>query len=141
MAGMTEGGGACILAARKHPDKPYTVGRSALGLDIRLIDDHGVEVAPGQSGEAVVRNHLAVAGVAVVGVPFQRCGETPVAFVLPRAGAQATAGELLQWSQGELGKTQCLSDLRLCHALPRSAIGKILKRELRVAYPAQDPQP
>ena len=91
---MTEGGGACILAARKHPDKPYTVGRPALGYDIRLIDDHGVEVAPGQSGEAVV------------GVPFQRCGETPVAFVLPR-----------------------------------SAIGKILKRELRVAYPAQDPQP
>ena len=202
--GMTEGGGTCILEAHLHPDKLHTVGRPAQGHDIRLIDDNGVEVRPGQAGEvvghsagmmqgyhgqsektreaewfdpsgkrfirtgdigrfdsdgflilfdrkkdmvisggfnvypsdleAVLQNHPAVGDVAVVGVASERWGETPVAFVVLREGALMTADDLLQWANGQLGKTQRLSDLRLCDELPRSAIGKILKRELRDQY-------
>src|SRR3954452_19490029 len=51
--GMTEGGGTCILEAHAHPDKLHTVGRPAEGSDIRLIDDDGREVEPGQAGEVV----------------------------------------------------------------------------------------
>ena len=51
--GMTEGGGTCILDAHLHPDKLHTVGRPAEGHDIRLIDDAGREVAPGEAGEVV----------------------------------------------------------------------------------------
>ena len=51
--GMTEGGGTCILEAHLHPDKLHTVGRPAEGHDIRLIDDAGREVPPGEAGEVV----------------------------------------------------------------------------------------
>ena len=51
--GMTEGGGTCILDAHVHPDKLHTVGQPAEGHDIRLIDEHGREVAPGEAGEVV----------------------------------------------------------------------------------------
>ncbi|MEO8544355.1 MAG: class I adenylate-forming enzyme family protein [Burkholderiaceae bacterium] len=202
--GMTEGGGTCILEAHHRPDKLHTVGRPATGHDIRLIDDNGFEVGPGQAGEvvghsagmmtayhgqpektreaewfdpfgkrfirtgdigrfdedgflilldrkkdmvisggfnvypsdleAVLRAHPAVADVAVVGVPSERWGETPVAFVVPGDGLQPSAVELLHWANAQLGKTQRLADLRLCVELPRSAIGKILKRELRAQY-------
>ncbi len=202
--GMTEGGGTCILEAQRYPNKLHTVGLPAEGHDIRLIDDDGVEVAPGEAGEvvghsggmmtgyhgqpektreaewfdpqgkrfirtgdigrfdsdgflilfdrkkdmvisggfnvypsdleAVLRPHPAVADVAVVGVPSERWGETPVAFVVLRDAVVATAAELLQWANGRLGKSQRLADLQLCTELPRSAIGKVLKRELRAGY-------
>ena len=51
--GMTEGGGRTELYAHAHPDKLHTVGRPAAGHDIRLINDQGVEVPPGDSGEVV----------------------------------------------------------------------------------------
>ncbi|MCB1994397.1 MAG: 4-coumarate--CoA ligase, partial [Rhodoferax sp.] len=63
-----------------------------------------------------------------------RWGETPVAFVVLRAGATDDALTLRDWANTRLGKTQRLADLRLCESLPRSAIGKVLKRDLRDAY-------
>ncbi len=81
--------------------------------------------------EAVVRAHPAVADVAVVGVPSAQWGETPVAFVVRRAGDDTCAETLLQWSNAQLGKTQRLASLQFIGELPRSPIGKVLKRELR----------
>jgi long-chain acyl-CoA synthetase len=81
--------------------------------------------------EAVVRAHPAVADVAVVGVPSAQWGETPVAFVVRGVGDGTTSDALLQWANAQLGKTQRLSALHFIDELPRSAIGKVLKRELR----------
>ncbi|WP_457333824.1 class I adenylate-forming enzyme family protein [Rhizobacter sp. P5_C2] len=82
--------------------------------------------------EAVLRGHPAVADAAVVGVPSAEWGETPVAFVVVREGAQdAAAEDLKQWLNARVGKTQRVADVRLVDELPRSAIGKVLKRELR----------
>ncbi|HEX7889340.1 MAG TPA: class I adenylate-forming enzyme family protein [Ramlibacter sp.] len=83
--------------------------------------------------EAVLRGHPAVADVAVVGVPSEAWGESPVAFVVAAAGAP-TAGELRAWANERLGKTQRLADLRYLDELPRSDIGKVLKRQLRDRY-------
>src|SRR5690606_31912558 len=58
--GMTEGGGTCVLVAHQHPDKLHTVGTPAPGHDVRLIDDQGREVAPGEVGEVVGWSPLAV---------------------------------------------------------------------------------
>ncbi|MDP3761039.1 MAG: class I adenylate-forming enzyme family protein [Ramlibacter sp.] len=80
--------------------------------------------------EAVLRRHEGVADAAVVGVPSQEWGETPVAFVVPRDDAPA-ADELRAWANAQLGKTQRLADVRYVDELPRSEIGKVLKRELR----------
>ena len=81
--------------------------------------------------EAVLRGHHAVADAAVVGVPSRAWGETPVGFVVLAAGADADAAALLAWANARLGKTQRLATLQLLPELPRSAIGKVLKRELR----------
>ncbi len=87
--------------------------------------------------EAVLREHPAIADVTVVGVPSQRWGETPVAFVVPVAGTGETAASLLEWFNGRVGKTQRLARLELAEELPRSAIGKVLKRELRDRFVAE----
>ena len=84
--------------------------------------------------EAELRTHAAVADVAVVGVPSEAWGETPVAFVVKQSQDPTSAAELLQWFNQRIGKTQRLADLQFIEELPRSAIGKVLKRELRDAY-------
>jgi long-chain acyl-CoA synthetase len=89
--------------------------------------------------EAVLREHPAVADAAVAGVPSERWGETPAAWVVARDGAAIDAEALRRWANERLGKTQRIAFLRIVDELPRSAIGKVLKRELRdrfVADPA-----
>ncbi|RYF34934.1 MAG: 4-coumarate--CoA ligase [Comamonadaceae bacterium] len=95
-----------------------------------LVISGGFNIYPSDL-EAVLRPHPAVADVAVVGVPSEQWGETPVAFVVRRAGDDTTADTLLQWANEQLGKTQRLASVQLIDELPRSAIGKVLKRELR----------
>ena len=95
-----------------------------------MIISGGFNVYPSDL-ETVLAQHPAVAEAAVVGVPSEAWGETPVAYVVLRAAAVATAAELLAWVNARLGKTQRLADLQLLDRLPRSEIGKVLKRELR----------
>jgi long-chain acyl-CoA synthetase len=95
-----------------------------------MIISGGFNIYPSDL-EAVLREHPAVADVAVVGMPSEQWGETPVAFVVPRDGAQAPAQLLQDWANQRVGKTQRVSALHLVDELPRSPIGKILKRELR----------
>lgn len=205
--GMTEGGGTCILQAHDHPDKLHTVGQPAPGHDIRLLDEQGNEVGPGETGEivghsgaimagyhnqpgktaeaewfdkdgrrfirtgdlgrfdkdgfltlldrkkdmiitggfnvypsdleAILRGHPDVAEAAVVGMPSERWGETPVAFVVLKKGASASAEAVMTFANNQLGKTQRLAAVDLVDSLPRSAIGKVLKRELRDSFKRQ----
>jgi acyl-CoA synthetase (AMP-forming)/AMP-acid ligase II len=86
--------------------------------------------------EAVLREHAAVADVAVVGVPSVQWGETPVAFVVKRPDVAGNEEELKQWLNQRVGKTQRLAALQFIAELPRSAIGKVLKRELRERFVA-----
>jgi acyl-CoA synthetase (AMP-forming)/AMP-acid ligase II len=203
--GMTEGGGRCELKAHLFPNKLHTVGTPAPGNDVRLIDEHGLEVPPGGTGEVVghsvammtgyhrmpdktrevewfdttgkrflrsgdigrfdedgflvlgdrkkdmiisggfniypsdieaeLNQHSAVAESAVIGVPSREWGETPVAFVVLRSDAlPVPAAELKQWLNQRVGKTQRVADVRVIAALPRSEIGKVLKRELVSGY-------
>lgn len=101
-----------------------------------MIISGGFNIYPSDL-EAVLRQHPAVVEAAVVGVPSQAWGESPVAFVVTRADAPA-ADELRAWANERLGKTQRLVDLRYLPELPRSDIGKVLKRQLRDRYPDAD---
>ena len=98
-----------------------------------MIISGGFNIYPSDL-EAEIVKHQAVAEAAVVGVPSDRWGETPVAFVALKGGAQAAPADLIAWVNGKLGKTQRLADLQILESLPRSHIGKVLKRELRDAY-------
>jgi len=84
--------------------------------------------------EAVLRDHPAVDETAVIGVASVEWGETPVAFVTLRSVVDA--GELRAWANARLGKMQRLSSVRIVDELPRSAIGKILKRTLQEQFAA-----
>lgn len=84
--------------------------------------------------EAVLQQHPAVADAAVVGVPSVRWGETPVAFVVPQAGSTATENALCEWANQRLGKSQRLAALQFVDHLPRSEVGKVLKRQLRERF-------
>ncbi|WP_083944186.1 MULTISPECIES: class I adenylate-forming enzyme family protein [unclassified Variovorax] len=95
-----------------------------------MIISGGFNIYPSDL-EAVLHGHAAVAEAAVVGVPSEQWGETPVAFVVRHAGDETPGDALLQWANAQLGKTQRLARLHLVDELPRSAIGKVLKRELR----------
>ncbi len=98
-----------------------------------MIISGGFNIYPSDL-EAVLAAHEAVAEAAVVGAPSDRWGETPIALVVLKPGAQVTAEALRVWSNAKLGKTQRLAALELLPSLPRSAIGKVLKRELRDQY-------
>jgi long-chain acyl-CoA synthetase len=95
-----------------------------------MIISGGFNIYPSDL-EEVLRSYPAVEDAAVVGVISERWGETPVAFVVPRAGAEVDGPVLLAWSNARLGKMQRLAALMVVDDLPRSAIGKVLKRELR----------
>lgn len=101
-----------------------------------MVISGGFNVYPSDL-ETLLRQHPAVADVAVVGVPSEQWGETPVAFVVCSPQASATEPELLAWHNERSGKTQRLSKLVFVDELPRSAIGKVLKRELRDRLDAQ----
>lgn len=103
-----------------------------------MIISGGFNVYPSDL-EVVLTQHPDVAEAAVVGVPSVRWGETPVAFVVRKEGSAVGAEELLAWANERLGKTQRLAAIELTDLLPRSAIGKVLKRELRDAYKTDKP--
>jgi long-chain acyl-CoA synthetase len=84
--------------------------------------------------EAALLRHPDVAEASVIGVPSQRWGETPLGLIVLRAGATATAEEILVHTNATLGKQERLSALEVRAELPKNAIGKILKRELREPY-------
>lgn len=102
-----------------------------------MIISGGFNIYPSDI-EAVLAQHPAVADGTVVGVPSEQWGETPVGFYVPRAGATADAATVLAETNAKLGKTQRLSALHPTDELPRSAIGKVLKRELRDRLAAGD---
>lgn len=99
-----------------------------------MIISGGFNIYPSDL-EAIFRQHAAVQDVAIVGVPSEAWGETPVAFVVLRPGTNTTAGvttEALQaWINERVNKVQRVSGVRVIDELPRSAIGKVLKRSLR----------
>ncbi len=98
-----------------------------------IVISGGFNVYPSDI-EAVLREHPAVADAAVVGVPSVQWGETPVAFVVAAPAPPTDTAALLAWVNARVGKIQRLADLRWVDALPRNAIGKVMKRDLREAY-------
>jgi acyl-CoA synthetase (AMP-forming)/AMP-acid ligase II len=98
-----------------------------------MIISGGFNIYPSDI-EAELSRHAAVAESAVIGIPSERWGETPVAFVRLRETEAVSAEALKAFVNARLGKTQRLADIRIVTALPRSAIGKVLKRVLREAY-------
>ena len=96
-----------------------------------LIKYKGFQVAPAEV-EAVLVTHPAVADAAVVGAPDEEAGEVPKAFVVVAPGAAApTLAELADFAAEHLATYKVVRRLEVVEAIPKSASGKILRRELR----------
>jgi long-chain acyl-CoA synthetase len=95
-----------------------------------MIISGGFNIYPSDL-EAVMVEHDDVVEAAVVAMPSEEWGETPEAFVVLKKNAAIDAAALKAWTNSRVGKFQRLADVHLVEALPRSAIGKVLKRELR----------
>ena len=88
--------------------------------------------------EAVVGSHPDVLDCTVIGIAHERWGETPLALVIPKAGASVQANDLLAWCNAKLAKHQRIGALQWRESFPRNALGKVLKRELRLAFEEQN---
>ncbi len=88
--------------------------------------------------EAELLRDERVVEAAVVGVPSESWGETPVGFVVLKPGVGEDALEDIRTvANSRLGKTQRVAELYAIDDMPRSHIGKLLKTELRERVPAK----
>jgi len=90
------------------------------------------QVAPVEL-ERVLFQHPEVADCAVYGVPHDRLGELPKAAVVRTAGSTVTEAELLAWFEPRLARYKRLRAIAFVDAIPRTASGKVLRRQLRDA--------
>jgi long-chain acyl-CoA synthetase len=95
-----------------------------------LIIRGGFNIYP-REVEDVLYAHPAVAEAAVVGMRDPLMGEEVLAFVALKQGAAANAEALIEFCQARLTKYKCPKQVRFVEALPKSPIGKILRKELR----------
>jgi acyl-CoA synthetase (AMP-forming)/AMP-acid ligase II len=98
-----------------------------------MIISGGFNIYPADL-EAVLSRHPLVNDVAVIGVPSKEWGETPLALVVLMPNASITPEALLAFANEKLGKTQRISAVEIRSELPRSTIGKVLKKDLRAPY-------
>jgi long-chain acyl-CoA synthetase len=95
-----------------------------------MINRGGLKVFPDEVEEHL-RGYEPVNDVAVAGVPDERLGEVPWAFVVPRPGATVDADELQQWCRDKMAPYKIPAGVTIVDTLPRNEIGKLLRQELR----------
>ncbi|GAB4264191.1 MAG: long-chain fatty acid--CoA ligase [Deferrisomatales bacterium] len=80
--------------------------------------------------EAVLRRHPQVADVAVVGEADPQWGQVGHAFVVPREGGRLDGASVIEFCRGRLARYKWPRQVTLCRDLPRTAVGKVRKRDL-----------
>lgn len=113
-------------AAVVHPD-----GYAEIRDRMKDVIISGGENISSVEVEGVLLRHPAVQEVAVVGLPDERWGEAPHAFVVLRAGATVTEAELREFARGNMAHFKVPQTFRLIAELPKTATGKIQKYVLR----------
>ena len=90
----------------------------------------GINVWPGEV-EEVLYDHPLIADAAVIGTPHERLGEVPKAFVVPRPGARLTVEMVVDHCRANLAGYKVPRQVEFVPELPRSGVGKVLRRQLR----------
>ncbi|MGI9604596.1 MAG: AMP-binding protein [Acidimicrobiales bacterium] len=95
-----------------------------------LIKYKGFQVPPAEL-EGLLLTHPAIADSAVIGIADDEAGELPKAFITLKPGAEATADEIMAFVAGQVASFKQIRLLEFIDEIPKSASGKILRRELR----------
>ena len=95
-----------------------------------LIKYKGFQVAPAEL-EALLITHPKIADVAVIGIPDDEAGELPKAFVAAAPGETVTLEEVQALVSENLVSYKQIRQLEVIEAIPKSASGKILRKDLR----------
>ena len=98
-----------------------------------MIISGGYNIWPAEAENAVA-SHEAVREVCVVGVPHEKWGETPRAFVVLEPGAEVTEQELIEATRKAVGPVKKITSVEFVDTLPKSGVGKILRREVKKTY-------
>jgi acyl-CoA synthetase (AMP-forming)/AMP-acid ligase II len=98
-----------------------------------MIISGGYNIWPAELENALA-SHPGVAEVAVVGVPHDKWGETPKAVVVLRPGCHADERELIDWTRDKVGAVKRVTSVEFTDSLPKSAIGKVLRREVKKQF-------
>ena len=104
-----------------------------------MIISGGMNVYPREI-EEVLYEHPKVLEAAVIGVPDPHWGETPKAFVVLRPGETATAEEIIDFCRRRLARYKVPKHVEFRDELPKTPVGKILRRALR-ELEASQPEP
>ncbi|ALG85474.1 acyl-CoA synthetase [Gordonia phthalatica] len=81
--------------------------------------------------EQVMHRHPAVGEVAVIGIPDDKWGESVTAVVAVKPDAEVSEADLITWTREQIAHFKSPRAVHFVDALPRTATGKILKRDLR----------
>lgn len=87
--------------------------------------------------EAVLHQHPRVAEAAVIGLPDERYGESVFAVVVPTERAGVTEQAIIEHCRGKIGDYKIPKGVAFVEAMPKSALGKILKTVLREQFRRQ----
>ncbi|MBO0776407.1 MAG: AMP-binding protein, partial [Actinobacteria bacterium] len=117
-------------AAVLHPD-----GYAEIRDRIKDVIISGGENISSIEVEGVLLRHPAVAEAAIVGLPHERWGEAPQAFVVLRPGAEATEREIIDFTRDRLAHFKAPHGVSFVEELPKTATGKIQKFVLRSGAP------
>lgn len=95
-----------------------------------LIKYKGFQVPPAEL-EGILLTHPNIADAAVIGVADEEAGEVPKAFVVVKPGAKLTADDVMNHVGSHVASYKRIRQVEFIEAIPKSASGKILRRELR----------
>ncbi len=95
-----------------------------------LIVCNGENIYPAEV-EAVLQNIEGVAEAAVIGIPHPVYGKVPRAYVVVKPGYNLSEADILEHCYDRLAAFKCGKDVRFVDSLPRNALGKVSKEELR----------
>lgn len=99
-----------------------------------LIKVKGFQVAPAEL-EELLRSHPDITDAAVVGIPHQRNGEAPKAFIVKRQGSQINENVVKQFIADKVvDYKQLTGGVQFLDAIPKNTTGKILRREIKLKY-------
>ncbi len=95
-----------------------------------MIISGGYNIYP-RDVEEIYFEHPKVAEATVIGIPDAKRGENVKVFIVLKEGQTATADEMISYCEGKLAKYKWPSEIEFRKELPKTNVGKVLKKELR----------